>query len=103
MKFLVVALIAVAAQTTMAACLGEAQIIAQVEAVTSQSKSSCVVTVSPYSIEQYNESGMCPLSLDEVLDQGVEISAVNGQCGLQAGDVLTGVLVKTTSGTIILE
>lgn len=101
MKFLVAALIAVVAQTSMANCLGEAQIIAKVESVT-KTLSSCVAHVS--SIEQYNSSMVCALDIEEVVSQGVEVGLMNGHdCRLEPGSVLTGVLVKNAAGKIVLE
>jgi len=103
MKFLVAALITVVAQASMATCLGEAQIIAKVQANT-KSLSSCVASIDASSIVQYNESMVCSLDLGEVLEKGVEVGFKDGHdCRLQAGDVITGVLVKTASGSIVLE
>ena len=103
MKFLVVALISVMAQASMANCLGEAQIIAKVSENT-KTLFSCVAHVDASSIVQYNESGVCPLDLGEVLQSGVEVGMKDGHdCRLQAGDVITGVLVKNQAGVIVLE
>lgn len=102
MKLLVVALIAVSAQASMA-CLGEAQIIAKVQSI-SKTNLSCVAYVNASSIVQYNQSVVCSLDLSEVFQQGVEVGLVDGHdCRLQAGDMITGVLVKTASGQIVLE
>jgi hypothetical protein len=103
MKLLVVALISVVAQTSMANCLGEAQIIAKVQG-NKKSLSSCVAMIDSSSIVQYNESMVCPLDLGEVLEQGVEVGMKDGHdCRLEAGDVITGVLVKNQAGKIVLE
>lgn len=103
MKLLVVAFITVLTQVSMANCLGEAQIIAKVQS-TQKSLSSCVVSIDSSSIVQYNESGVCPLDLSEVLQSGVEVGMSNGHdCRLEAGDVITGVLVKNQAGVIVLE
>ncbi len=103
MKLLVVALISVVAQASMANCLGEAQIIAKVRENT-KSLSSCVAHIDTSSIIQYNESGVCPLDLSEVIEKGVEVGMINGHdCRVQAGEPISGVLVKTQSGAIILD
>jgi hypothetical protein len=103
MKLIVAALISVVAQASMASCLGEAQIIAQVSGNT-KSLTSCIAHVDSSSIVQYNESGVCPLDLGEVLEKGVEVGMKDGHdCRLQAGDVITGVLVKNQAGIIVLE
>ncbi len=103
MKLLVVALISVVAQASMANCLGEAQIIAKVSE-NKKTLSSCVAMIDSSSIVQYNESMVCPLDLGEVLEQGVEVGMKDGHdCRLEAGDVITGVLVKNQAGKIVLE
>lgn len=103
MKFLVAALVSFVAQASMAACLGEAQIIAKVQNNT-KTHLSCVASIDASSIVQYNESMVCPLDLIEVLESGVQVGLIDGHdCRLQAGDVITGVLVKTASGSIVLE
>ncbi len=79
------------------ACLGEAQIIAKIASV-SKSVSTCIATVSPYSIVQYNESGVCALDLGEVLDKGIIVN-----CSYEAGQDFSGVLVKDADGAISLE
>lgn len=103
MKALIMALITVATQASMANCLGEAQIIAKVQSV-SKTWTSCVAHVSTESIKQYNESMVCPLDLSEVLAKGVEVGFIDGHdCRLQPNDAISGVLVKTETGRIILE
>lgn len=103
MKFLVMALISVAAQVSVANCFGEAQIIATVQN-NSKTMISCLAYIDPATVVQYNENQVCPLDLDEVLIHGIEVGLKDGHdCRLQAGDIITGVLVKTASGSIVLE
>ncbi len=84
---------------SQATCLGEAQIIAKVESVNSQ----CVVMINPASVRFYAESGVCPLDLSDVLHEGVYVDSFNNNCSLKAGDVITGVLVRTNNSQIILD
>lgn len=86
-------------------CQQEAQIIAKVLERDTDSLTYCVAKIDPASIIQYNENQLCPLDLAEVLDQGVEFGLSNGHdCEAPgAGSVITGVLVKTRSGAIVLE
>lgn len=82
-------------------CLGEAQIIAKVESVKTDSLTYCRVMVKQVSF--YNESIVCPLDLSEVMDQGIEIGLKNGHdCDVDS-NTISGVLVKTKRGDIIIE
>ena len=104
MKTVIAIVIALAAQASMAQCIGEAQIIAKVETVTITSSTECTVTVSPYSIVQYNESKVCPLDMSDVVNQGIQVNLnANQECSYQAGQDILGVLVKNASGTISLD
>lgn len=104
MKIAIITLIALSAQFCSAACIGEAQIIAKVESVSYKSDETCVVMIASSSIEQYNESMVCPLDLNEVLQRGVEVTSQNGHmCSYSAGQAISGVLVKDASGSITLE
>lgn len=104
MKIAIVTLIALSAQLSSAACLGEAQFIAKVESVSYKADETCVVMIASSSIERYNESMVCPLDLSEVLNAGVEVTSQNGHmCSYSAGQDISGVLVKDASGRITLE
>lgn len=103
MKFLMMAFVAIAGHMASANCLGEAQIIAKVQG-NSKTMVSCLAYIDPTSVIQYNTNQVCPLDLDEVLINGIEVGLKDGHdCRLQAGDIITGVLVKTASGSIVLE
>ena len=85
-------------------CLGEAQIIAKVSTIADKDSYDCKVNVDVGSIVQYNMNQTCPLDRDEVLSSGVAVGLVNGHdCALSAGDTITGVIVKTPWGTLVLE
>lgn len=102
MKIVIAALIALTAQASLADCLGEAQIIATVAKVSQTMAHACTVHVENVTV--YNDNMTCPLSLMAVDVAGVQIGTnAEGSCLLNAGDVLTGVLVLKNDGTIVLE
>ncbi|MFZ3230943.1 MAG: hypothetical protein WA160_12115 [Pseudobdellovibrio sp.] len=85
-------------------CLQEAQIIAKVKAVETKTLSSCKVSIDIKSIQHFSSSQACPLSIEDVLTSTVEVGLSSGHdCRLEAGDTLTGVLVKNSAGVIVLE
>lgn len=106
MKTLILIVTVLAAQFAMAqqpACQQEAQIIAKISGRDTDSLTYCVAKIDPTSIVQYNVNQLCPLDLAEVLEQGIEFGLTNGHdCDVPTGDI-SGVLVKTRSGAIILE
>ena len=92
------------AQFEQEACQPEAQIIAHVTSYEKWDLYDCVVRISPKHITQYNINQTCPLDIDEVLANGISVGLVNGHdCALNVGDVISGVLVKKPTGTIVLE
>lgn len=103
MKTLILTVSLLASSFAFAECLGEAQIIAKVDRIIARDMATgCVVSVKD--VEQFNSSYVCPLSLAEVEEIGVQVGLSNGHdCTLNPDDVLTGVLVKTEYGEIILE
>lgn len=104
MKLMIALLIAAFAQGSVAQCLGEAQIIAKVDNVTKTGLSRCVATITKYSIQMYNESMVCPLDLNEVIEQGIVVTFKDGHdCAFEAGQNISGVLVKNSAGEIVLE
>lgn len=105
MKILLTLLTLAAVSSAHAQCLGEAQIIAKVESIISRDMMmGCTVNVTPATIIMYNESRVCPLDLNEVLAQGIEVGLSNGHdCTYNEGDEFSGVIVKKTWGTIELE
>ena len=108
MKTLILIVTVLATQFAMAqnqSCQQEAQIIAKVSGRSTDSLTYCSVKIDPASIVQYNVNQLCPLDLSEVLEQGIEVGLTNGHdCDSPApGTDISGVLVKTRSGAIILE
>jgi hypothetical protein len=84
------------------ACLGEAQVIAKVASVqTFEDYGTCFVALKE--ARHFAENGTCPLYLEEINASGIQFQMVNEQCPLKAGDELSGVVVRTQDGTLILE
>lgn len=83
------------------ACLGEAQIIAKVDSLNTNSMTFCRVMVKEISF--YNESAICPLNVADVLEQGIEIGLKNGHDCEYDSDTISGVVVRTKAGHLILE
>lgn len=101
---LVLSLLFVMSSLAQADCIGEAQIIAKTGQVLKKDYFSCVVSIDPSSIIQYNMNMLCPLDIDEVMAQGIEVGIVDGHdCRLDAGSSLTGIIHKTASGQLVLE
>jgi hypothetical protein len=92
MKSVIVSFLMLSSITASANCLGEAQIIAKV-----RETNSCVATLDSQSIRHYSENVTCPLSLGDVLNQGIQ------DCTLRAGDTVNGVIVLTEDGKIIRD
>lgn len=87
-----------------AACIGEAQIIAKVSQVESDSLHYCKVRIDPSSVKHYSANMTCPLSLSDVLGSNVEVGLVNGHdCRLSTGQTLSGVIVQDAKGNLYLE
>lgn len=82
-------------------CIGEAQIIAKVDTLTTDSMTTCRVMIKSASL--YNESILCPLDLSEVMSEGIEIGLKNGHDCEFESDTISGILVKNKAGVIILE
>lgn len=92
MKSAIISLLMLSSVAASANCLGEAQITAKVKET-----KSCVATLDPQSIRHYAENITCPLSLPDVLNQGIQ------DCTLRAGDTVSGVIVLTEDGKIIRD
>lgn len=98
------AVVLLASSFALADCLGEAQIIAKVGSINKKTMLSCRVNIEPASIIQYNMNMNCPLDIDEVLANGVEVGLKDGHdCRLDVGDSVSGVLYKDSVGRIGLE
>lgn len=89
--------------SAFANCLGEAQIISKVTAI-KKTMLTCQVQVTAESVSFYQMSQLCPLPLEEVITNGVEVGLENGhECRVNLGDTLTGILVLKPTGTIEIE
>ena len=84
-----------------ASCIGEAQIIAKVGELKTDSMTTCRVMIS--SVSFYRENMTCPLDLSEVMSKGIEIGLKNGHDCEHDSDTITGVLVQNSAGDIYLE
>ena len=67
------------ASAANARCEGEAQIVANVTSRETDSLTYCRAKVSQSSITFYHVSGVCPLSVIRVIEQGIELGLKNGQ------------------------
>lgn len=104
LSFTLTVLIMISAVTAAANCAGEAQIIAQTGTILKKTYQTCVVQIPPASIVQYNMSGVCPLDLDRVLSEGVNVGIKDGHdCGLEPGSPISGILYIDALGQISLE
>lgn len=81
------------------ACLGEAQMSATADRVQMTSAGQCHVTFHESTITHFAGNMMCPLDLMDVLDEGVEVK----NCKLKPGSPVSGVIVRTQSGLLVLE
>ena len=81
------------------ACLGEAQIIANVQEVRSLNPEIDLVFINSQTVSFYQENRTCPLDLSEVLHNGINVK--NNY--LHHGSTLSGVVVKAQDGRLILE
>jgi hypothetical protein len=104
LSFVLATVILVSAITAAANCRGEAQIIAQTGSILKKTYQSCVLQILPASIVQYNMSGVCPLDLDTVLAEGVNVGIKDGHdCGLEPGSSISGILYIDALGQVSLE
>lgn len=102
MKHFILFIVSLAATKAMA-CTGEAQIIAKVSA-TEKTMISCKAKVDSASIRFFAENATCPLDIDEVLVQGIEVGLKDGHdCRYDVGSEISGVVVKDNAGRLVLE
>lgn len=102
-SLILIALVLLSSQLSLA-CLGEAQIVAEVNGVTQTEKGNCAISISAPSVSFYHENQTCPLFLEDVLISAFEVSAKpNGACVIYPGDSISGVLVLDHDGKITLE
>jgi len=86
------------------ACLGEAQIIAKVSLVSFTSATSCYIEIKATDLLHFAPSGVCPLDFSEVVSSKIAVPAIDqGQCSVVADDTVSGVVVKTADGRLVLE
>ncbi len=103
MKTLTALLVTVisAAASTGLSCQQEAQIIASVSTVAQTSSTSCQVTVD--SVQQFNQSYVCPLFIGDI-GSGIEVGTnLNGKCAFSPGEIISGILYRNSAGVILLE
>lgn len=84
------ALIFMSAMSSAFACSPEAQFIGKVTDV----EADCTYSIN---FTLYNESGVCPLSIDEALATRFE----NRSCTLKNGDVVSGYLIIKDERVVI--
>ena len=94
-------LLALSLSANASQCLGEAQIIAKVDSLKTNSMTYCRVMVKEISF--YNESAICPLNVTEVLEEGIEIGLKNGHDCEFDSDTISGVVVRTKAGNLIID
>ncbi len=104
MKGLLLGLAIMGAGTVASACVGEAQLIAQIATVEKVSMNSCKAFIDPNSVTFFSESMVCPLDLSEIISEGVEVGMKDGHdCALESGEALNGIIVKNGAGSLSLE
>ena len=79
----------------------EAQIIAEVVSVETDSMMTCKAMISAESVSLFNEHSLCRLSLEEVIENGVDFPLVNGH-DCEVPSQLNGYLVQK-NGEIVLD
>jgi hypothetical protein len=96
-------LLLLASSSAMACLQPEAQIIATITQV-ERTTQACVARVSPETLRFFASSYVCPLDIDEVLAEGVNVGIVNGhECALQVGDELNGIVYRDQAGLLRIE
>ncbi|WP_127717326.1 hypothetical protein [Halobacteriovorax sp. HLS] len=98
MKFLsFIALFSLFTTNSFACSTYEAQIIADVVRVETDSMMTCKAFISAESIQMYNEHGLCGLKLEEVLENGIDFPLINGH-DCEVEDTISGYLYTTKTG-----
>ena len=103
-QVLALILVAFAVNFSINACSSyEAQVIAKVDRVETDSMTYCKAYFSTESFEMYNSHILCPLDQQEVLAEGVNLPLQNGHdCKVSKGDVISGILY-TKFGKIFVD
>lgn len=101
-RFLVVSIVFVCSHLLANTCeiIGEAQIITQSVKRSTDNLTYC--KAFPEEILQFNPSGVKPLSIEVVLDLGVEFPLFNGH-DCEVPSALNGVLIQCDNKKIYLE
>lgn len=81
-------------------CLGEAQLIAQVDRLQSDNAGSCKIIIKDVSFYAANQ--LCRLELSEIMAEGIEIGITDGQCTYSLDNV-SSLVVRTEDGKIKIE
>lgn len=88
-------------QLASANCLGEAQIIGQVQSVQiSKDSQSCTISLNPQMTRFFSESQVCPLDLADIYSAGITFPVSKAGCPVQAGQEISGVLAVQPNGEI---
>lgn len=104
MKGLLLGLVILGSNAVATACIGEAQLIANIASVEKVSMNSCKAFIDPASVTFFAESMVCPLDLSEIISEGVEVGMKDGHdCALESGQDLNGIIVKNAAGVLSLE
>tara|TARA_B100001971_G_scaffold84647_1_gene78184 strand:+ start:293168 stop:293473 length:306 start_codon:yes stop_codon:yes gene_type:complete len=95
--------ILLAAMSVFACDTYEAQFIAKVTEVETDSLTYCRAKISAESIALYNEHILCPLDMSEVIAKGISLPLINGHdCEVSVGEQISGYLY-TRGNTIQLD
>lgn len=104
MKRIILGMAILGSGAMASACIGEAQLVAKIAKVEKASLISCKAYIDAASISFYSESMVCPLDLEEVIAEGVEVGFKDGHdCRLESGEELSGIIVKNSSGSLTVE
>lgn len=104
MKTLVTTLLILISASAAQACLGEAQLIAPVKYTQRTGYSSCKAFIDTTQVKFFAESRVCPLSLAEIANEGIEVGFMNGHdCRLDAGDVVNGVIARGAGNILRID
>ncbi len=88
--------------TVSQACLVEAKLVAKVESTEKDGFLRCLARINPDEVSYFETNPACPLSLKEIVRQGIEVGIKDGHdCTVSSGDEVSGRLKKTTDGAIV--
>ncbi len=86
------------------ACIGEAQIIAEAQAVRPLDANICLITINPLSVRLFNENRTCPLDINLILSNEIKIrTKSNGVCSVHPGSEISGVIIIDQDSSLSLE